>query len=155
MPIMNGFEATRIIREEHQNQDTVIIALSASALDEERSRILAGGFNDFILKPFREAELYNAMQTHLGLAFSYEEPIKEVLSLESEEIHTKLQTIPEGLLSKLEGALELSVMSAIDALISDISSHDELLARSLKVLADNFEYDRILEFIKDLPKGTT
>jgi CheY-like chemotaxis protein/HPt (histidine-containing phosphotransfer) domain-containing protein len=49
MPIMNCFDATRKLRE--QNDDTVIVALTAHAFAEEIDRCMAVGMNDFISKP--------------------------------------------------------------------------------------------------------
>lgn len=49
MPIMNGIEATRIIRQ--QDNHTPIIAVTAFAFDQDRQRTLEAGCNDFLTKP--------------------------------------------------------------------------------------------------------
>ncbi len=52
LPYLDGFEATRRIRaSEQQGRHVQIIALTASALDEERDRCLAAGMDDFVSKP--------------------------------------------------------------------------------------------------------
>lgn len=53
MPVMDGYEATRQIKSHLKGQATVIIALTASALEEERTIILSAGCDDFVRKPFR------------------------------------------------------------------------------------------------------
>lgn len=60
MPVMDGYEATQHIKA-HKGQATVIIALTASALDEERAQILAAGCDDFVRKPFLEDTIFKKM----------------------------------------------------------------------------------------------
>ncbi|MGA9382129.1 MAG: PAS domain S-box protein, partial [Phormidium sp.] len=47
MPVMDGYEATKIIKSQPGGQNTIIIAVTASALEEERSLVLAAGCDDF------------------------------------------------------------------------------------------------------------
>ena len=51
MPVMNGYEATRLIRQNEGEKKPIIIALTAGAADSERDRCLEVGMNDFISKP--------------------------------------------------------------------------------------------------------
>ena len=50
-----------------------VIAVTASALDENRQELLAIGADDFISKPFREAEVFQKIHAHLGVAYVYAE----------------------------------------------------------------------------------
>jgi two-component system sensor histidine kinase/response regulator len=77
MPGMDGFEATRRIKSSEQGQQTVIIALTASAFEEDRARILAAGCDDFVRKPFRDSDIFEHMAKHLGVQYQYElvEPV--------------------------------------------------------------------------------
>lgn len=51
MPVMDGFEASRIIRADSRFADLPIIALTANVMTEDRERCLASGMNDHIGKP--------------------------------------------------------------------------------------------------------
>lgn len=57
MPVMNGYEASRQIRQSGRWPDLPIVALTANALSEERERCRAAGMNDYLAKPFRREEL--------------------------------------------------------------------------------------------------
>ncbi|AUD03323.1 PAS domain-containing hybrid sensor histidine kinase/response regulator [Spirosoma pollinicola] len=63
MPIMNGYEATVAIRSTHNpNQNTPIIALTASAMLDNKSVAMEAGMNDFLTKPFEPAQLLTLLQ---------------------------------------------------------------------------------------------
>ena len=63
MPEMDGYEATKVIRRMKNGlyQNLPIVALSASAMLEIKQRALDIGMNDFVSKPFRPKELFNAI----------------------------------------------------------------------------------------------
>ncbi|GAA4105221.1 response regulator [Mucilaginibacter panaciglaebae] len=65
MPVMNGFDAAKEIRNirDHQKSSIPIIALTASALFDIRERVYESGMNDYVSKPFKPNELFEKIQT--------------------------------------------------------------------------------------------
>jgi CheY-like chemotaxis protein len=57
MPIMDGFEASRLIREMENLRQPVIVAVTANALVGERERCLNAGMDDYLSKPFLAEQL--------------------------------------------------------------------------------------------------
>ncbi|MFY0483684.1 PAS domain S-box protein [Flavobacterium sp. PLA-1-15] len=57
MPVMNGYEATKIIRENETGRNTPIIALTAGTVKGEKENCLEAGMNDYITKPIIIADL--------------------------------------------------------------------------------------------------
>ncbi|HCE2133708.1 TPA: CHASE domain-containing protein [Vibrio parahaemolyticus] len=65
MPVMDGLEATRYIRNTLQLTSIPIIALTAGALVEERKRALDTGMNDFLTKPISPTQLISVLRTQI------------------------------------------------------------------------------------------
>ncbi len=91
MPVMNGMEATGVIRNKLK-LDIPIIALTANAIKGDSERYMAIGMNGFISKPFEENDLINAIVTVLKL---------EILNPEAGE-SKKIKATPNRPLFSLE-----------------------------------------------------
>ncbi len=61
MPEMDGYEATRRLREQWNREELPIIAMTAYALPEERQKCLAAGMNDHLTKPIEVADLHEKL----------------------------------------------------------------------------------------------
>ncbi|MEO0709004.1 MAG: CHASE2 domain-containing protein, partial [Cyanobacteria bacterium J06649_5] len=72
MPVMNGCDATRQIRQkskENKLPEPTIVALTASAFAQDRELSLTAGCDDFVSKPFRRDELLNKLSQYLGVRY--------------------------------------------------------------------------------------
>jgi len=68
MPIMDGFKATRKIREIEKSTSThtPIIAVTANAFPEDKEKCFASGMDDYISKPFQPEDLIRKIKKHLA-----------------------------------------------------------------------------------------
>jgi PAS domain S-box-containing protein len=61
MPVMGGVEAAQLIREQKSNRNVPIVALTAHAMQGDREKYLAAGMDDYVAKPVKKADLYEAI----------------------------------------------------------------------------------------------
>jgi CheY-like chemotaxis protein len=149
MPVMDGHEATTRIKSSSKGQETVIVALTASAFEEERERVLLEGCDDFIRKPFAEDEIFAMLNKHLGIEFLYEEQVldKELSPIDISLSPEDLAAIPQDVLSALNRAAIEADMAKINLLIDEIDVEQSEIAEKLKEMANNFEYQKITSLI--------
>jgi signal transduction histidine kinase/CheY-like chemotaxis protein/HPt (histidine-containing phosphotransfer) domain-containing protein len=91
MPIMDGYKATEIIREleaeNGNNSKSIIIAITANVLEGEKEKCLAAGMDDYMGKPFTQAQLQAMLTKWFGTRFSL--PEKRKSKPEKTKIKTK------------------------------------------------------------------
>jgi PAS domain S-box-containing protein len=145
MPIMDGMEATRHIRELPGGKDVKIVAVTASAFLEQRTELLNAGMDDFIRKPYRFNEVYDCLSRLLGVKYQLEStPVtieNDVVGLSSD----MLAMLSSGLRSDLKEALESLDNDRIVAIIAQIELLDAKLGKILSRIVANFDYPTILK----------
>lgn len=150
MPVMDGLEATRIIKAAEEGKQTKVVALSAHVLGEERKEIFAAGCDDFVGKPFRENELFDVMARHLDLKYVYEEKYpKENAPPLTPDISLNLDALSVDLLSALGTAVSMTDATKIVEIAGEIKMREPALALALQTLANNFDYDTIRTAIQN------
>jgi len=66
MPIMNGFDATKAIRESNSgNKDVPIIAVTANVTDQDKKKVYQSGMNDLVAKPVNLKLIQASIETWL------------------------------------------------------------------------------------------
>lgn len=75
MPLLDGYESTRRIRAAEGEERTKILALTASAFEEDRQQVLAAGCDDFACRSYREEDLLARIGSQLGALFLYADEI--------------------------------------------------------------------------------
>ncbi len=66
MPVMDGYETTRKIRENERFKDLPIIAMTASALPSDEQKCLDAGMNAFVSKPIQIKKLFQTIYEHVA-----------------------------------------------------------------------------------------
>lgn len=154
MPVMDGYEATKLIKGTVKGQATAIIAVTASVLEEERAVVSLAGCDDFIRKPFREADIFDAIHKHIGVNFIYDEESASKNDLTKIDIESALSSsvlakLPAELLAELLVSSRLCDMTKIDNCIEQIREVDKSAAEALAFLANDFDYAKIVSVIEN------
>ncbi|MDY6783233.1 MAG: PAS domain S-box protein [Cyanobacteriota bacterium] len=156
MPILDGYEATRQIRQkerelrscvEEQLQMTQIVAVTASAFEEDRAAVIAAGCDDFIRKPFSDSHILESLCKHLPV--SYAPPATTVpvdLSSYPTSVERKIETTtlsPEWV-ADFRQALLACQIKRIEALIEEIQPQYPSLADKFSDLASQYDFEQLL-----------
>src|SRR5688500_1935714 len=146
MPVMDGHEAIRRIRAMDGGKEPKIIAVTASAMDENRQELMAIGADDFIGKPFREADLFQKIHAHAGVEYVYAEdsPV-EALDEAVELTPESLAGCSPDLIESLRDAVITADLDQLLAKIQEVEDCDPRVARALRRLAEDFQYEKLLE----------
>ncbi len=153
MPVMDGYEAARIIKGGRFGVDK-IIAVTAGVLEEKIEKIRASGFDDYIAKPFHENDVYDAIEKHLGIRYNRREEKPGPGEMEGNTDASGILNaetfsgLPMDLLERLERAVSIGSVDMIAKVVEEIRREDEGLARSLEKLTDQFKYEPILTALK-------
>jgi signal transduction histidine kinase/DNA-binding response OmpR family regulator len=158
MPQKTGYEVARAIKTTCQGDACpVIVALTASAFTEERALALQAGCDDLLRKPFREAEIFDALTRHLGVAFVYassETWLADDGADQSDKSFTshaafvaELETLPASWHAEFQHALVVGDMMGILGLIEQISPQHPALAAILSDLANVFDYRQLSHWL--------
>ncbi|NJK27410.1 MAG: response regulator [Coleofasciculaceae cyanobacterium SM2_3_26] len=177
MPYMNGYEATERIRslerleassseQAHSSMSaclrcaTVIIALTASAFEDERQSALAWGCNDFIPKPFREEMLLEKLHQHLGVRYVFDldgvpgensmsdcrgtPPNFPAAANTDHAIASLLAVASIEWIANLHQAAVEADADAIALLVQEIPTLDVSLVQTLQDNLQNFQFENIV-----------
>lgn len=156
MPVLDGREAIRRMRALPGGKDVAIIAVTASAFEENRREVIDAGSDDFLGKPFREAELFEKIGRHTGAAFVYAEngavgPApndRHPLSREQVE-----KALPAELRSRLRAAAEQADFDQMLAILGEAGPEASNVAAELRGWVERFDYQSLLSVLEPQSVG--
>ncbi|MEB3283344.1 MAG: AAA family ATPase [Lyngbya sp.] len=167
MPVMDGYEAAQRIKTREneyklssdsrffqggeggiKSQATAIIAVTASSFEEEKAVVLSCGCDDFVRKPFREENILNILQKHLGVEFIF----IDVNNDREVNVLTKsaLAVLPSELLVNLEQAINNLDLEQMQTLIDEIGKIEQFLGKAIEASVKNFQYEKLLDLISSV-----
>jgi CheY-like chemotaxis protein len=150
MPVMDGYQATQQIKADPQGKNLPIIALTASAFEEEKEKILLAGCNDILYKPVQESLVFEKLSQYLGVRYTYA-PTSVPLT---EEIFAPNSTIFKSLNPELIEPLKKAAIcldeEKILNIVQKISPDQTSLIDTLQKWIYNYEFHKILEAIQNL-----
>jgi PAS domain S-box-containing protein len=152
MPVMDGLEATRRIKADPRGKETIIVVLTASAMDDDRRLVDQSGADGFVAKPCREEELLEEIRTLLNIAYDYQ----EVSGAEGQApggiaaLSAALARLPLDLVEGLRSATLNGNKRVLDKLILQVrETEDAGSADALQELANKYQYDALTRLLEE------
>ena len=127
---MDGQKATKILRDLPGGKDVKIVAVTVSALKEQREEMPDAELDDFLRKPYRFHELFDCLSKHLRVRYVYRrqsDPTVKAIALTAE----MLSVLPDGIRSDLEDALRSLEKQRIKSIVENNVSYNEKLCEAL------------------------
>ena len=153
MPVMDGYAATRVIKDGLKGRTLPVIAISASAFGDEQKKIERAGADAFIRKPYREQELFDKLASLLGVQYLYEEETQKEAAWLPDASKDKLREAMAGLPVDLTRQVRQATLTAnlerLLQLIDQTAAQSPQLAGPLREWANNFQYSRLLEILPE------
>jgi CheY-like chemotaxis protein len=132
MPVMDGLEATRLIRQMPGGAHLPIVAMTANVFTEDKERCLAAGMNAHIAKPFTADNLFTTLRTWLPV----KNPVDAVIAADSVMLQAPAATPPTTSSTALSPALHrvagLDVTRGLKSVANRVGSYQRLLETFLQ-----------------------
>lgn len=170
MPVFDGIKTTEHIRQITKQDDAEndsehdlskqryaprIVALSATSLPAEKAAALGAGCDDFVSKPFRTVDIFEAIAHHLKVKYQYAD--EEIIDNNHSDRPTRppvelstaaLSGLPPVLLNQLQSATLKLQWTQLLTIIEKIRQQDSELATSLQQTVEDFHYRQITQSIQ-------
>ncbi len=158
MPVIDGLEATRIIKQEVTPQP-IIVVLTTSTQAKVKNDAIASGCDSFLNKPCSTEDLLQTLAKHLNLDLMTEDvdsssPVPQTSPDPANAIDRpvalsqSLAQLPQTWLQKLVNAAMSLSDADLENVLADLPEGNELLTASISSLMTNFRYDLIIEMVK-------
>lgn len=146
MPVMDGIEATQRLRAEHP--ELVVLALSASVSEADGEAFLAAGAAAYLRKPYREAEIFEAMEQHAGTRFSWQE-LQDKDERDSPLGPNDLDVLNEEVRARLRSAATTGDTDTLETIVDGLRPEHPTLARKLTTCLRRYDYEAMLDALED------
>ncbi|OQY46180.1 MAG: hypothetical protein B6242_08430 [Anaerolineaceae bacterium 4572_78] len=148
MPVMDGYEAARKIRQIPTIQNVVIIAISAGVFSDDGVQSISVGCDAFLAKPFEMTSLFALLETQLSLEWLYDtQPQPQSIPFEG---NSQIPP-PQEKLHVLYNLALMGDLMEIEEHAKQIAESDEKFApfgHELHQLAANLEDDRVIALLE-------
>ena len=147
MPVMDGFEFLKQIRQSDDLKHSKVIVSSASVSQLDQQIALSHGGDDFLTKPVDAVELFQSLAHHLDLVWIYEPLAETSAAVTSAEVVVPSKAILEGLLELALRDNISTLQSQLEALVAKDSKYHSFAAPLIK-LAQQFRTEEIEDKLK-------
>ncbi|TVQ06351.1 MAG: response regulator, partial [Leptolyngbya sp. DLM2.Bin27] len=165
MPVLDGYGVARQVRQLPGGADTVIVAVTASVFEEQRSDCIAAGCNAVLPKPLDRSVLLEHIGRSLGLVYQYTEASRAntesaqitVLCRNGQNLGTDYCSLTQADFSSLAAdwlhdmhqAAQAADDRQVRQLIAQLPAEQQSLAQRLNRLVNDFRLDIIIDLTAD------
>jgi signal transduction histidine kinase/CheY-like chemotaxis protein len=152
MPIMDGYEATRLLKKDESLKDIPVIALSAAISKSDKELREKHQFDGYLPKPISKGQLFKELSNFLSYSSadsSDNDTSNSNLGKGQQSIsfYESMKSLPSEWKLEMKQAIERVDLDQIYLLIDQILDQDSALAAAIQERMDDFEYEYILSML--------
>ena len=151
MPGMDGREAISCLRSAPGGAMVKIIVLTAGAAAESEGEVLAVGADDWLTKPYQEADLLDRIGRLLNIEYESAPPAPGAVPAAADPAEA-IARLPGDLVGGLRRAVQQGDIVQLESGLQVIAGRDAALARSLRLLVERYDYDTLSRLLISDPK---
>ncbi|TYB33831.1 MAG: PAS domain S-box protein [Flexistipes sinusarabici] len=150
MPVMDGYQAARKIKSTYKGKDIPVIAVTASVFEDKKQDVVSASMDEYLRKPFRPEELFTVLKNVLDIDYTYSDSseTKKRKSVKIQVTVEDISSLPEELITGMKEAVENGDTAKLKDYISKVEDIDSEIAGGLRLLADRYNYDKLLKLLK-------
>ncbi|MBD6614839.1 response regulator [Komarekiella sp. 'clone 1'] len=153
MPIMDGFEMLRHLRQLSQFKDTAVIASSASVFEVDQFKSVDAGANEFLPKPIEAESLLQLIQRYLKLEWIYNNTTQYIATKANiNKLNPETITAPPiEILQHLNQLVEMGNLDELVEIVEKLAQENTQLipfAQKISEFAENCELNALIIFMK-------
>jgi PAS domain S-box-containing protein len=129
MPEISGIDVAKFLRNEKKDRSTKIVAVTAAVMKDDIQNYYKAGINDFLIKPFKEINLFNKMCEMLKIENqSYKQPKAEIIL--KEELSPRIYNLAE--LKKMSGNDNEMIVKMLNTFVDNTETAIENMVKHLR-----------------------
>jgi len=154
MPVMDGLEAIKNIRQKYSSSQLKCIAVSASGFQHQAEYFIDIGYDLFISKPFRFEMIYDAIRSVLGVELKSCETVKSkesALPLAANSAIAAELNLDKEFIAQLKQAAEYGQLTELGNLLTELKEYGQAgknIANHLELLITSADLEGILEYVE-------
>jgi PAS domain S-box-containing protein len=155
MPVMDGYESVRLLKDDGTTKAIPVFALTASAFVNDEARILSSGFDGFLAKPFKRGALFRLIHDKANVDLEYE----------TAEVHGKSASVPDPAavdfaaaakklgepgIAEIGDAIAINDFTAVRAIAARMAGENPALAALLDWHAESYDESALEGILQSL-----
>ncbi|MBF0551021.1 MAG: PAS domain S-box protein [Deltaproteobacteria bacterium] len=156
MPVQDGLEAAREMRQYHELNQTRIVGVSATVSDSARKDAFVAACDDFAIKPIRVEQLLEKIQSHLQIVWETAPSGGSAAGLVmAEEVLASVKVPPPHILEAIRQTAERGDFGGLEKKLDELPAADAVYTNFCNLIrryAERYDEDGIITFLDSLRK---
>lgn len=149
MPVMDGKEVIKRLRQLPNGSDYKIIVLTASALEEDKKTVMDLGADTFLRKPFRQNEILEEIKKLTNLEYLLEDKQNNENApiITNEYLKNEMSDLAEETLKDIKNNILIGDITELKKILNSFAQSKLSLSKYLTSLIEEYEFERITKII--------